>query len=172
MDQLLLPISNEEFNNIINIRFKNILDGSNLFKNFTIEANNIEDGENKLIKFIETIFEKNNNEGFLDFYINKLSPEDKGKLISLISEDYREILKLHLSLEPSNSVFYKLTNKELIPFLVRLNTKELFFVTFYFSNKPITKWGNYNMKFPCFFDSEYDFDFYYDLSKSFGFQVI
>lgn len=171
MEQLLIPISNQEFNSMVNIRFKNILDGFNLFKNFTIEADNIEDGENKLIKFIETIFEKNNNEGFVDFYINKLSPEDKEKLISLISKEDRELLKSHLSLQPNNGVYYKLINKDLIPFLTRLNTRELFFVTFYFSNKPITIWGNYNMKFPCFFDSEEDFDFYYDLSKSFGFQV-
>ena len=168
MNELLIPISNQEFNSMVNIRFKNILDGFNLFKNFTIEADNIEDGENKLIKFIETIFEKNNNEGFVDFYINKLSPEDKEKLISLISKEDRELLKSHLSLQPNNGVYYKLINKDLIPFLTRLNTRELFFVTFYFSNKPITIWGNYNMKFPCFFSSEEDFDFYYDLSKSFS----
>jgi len=143
-----------------------------LFKNFTIEAEGIKDGEKKLIKFIELIFEENNNEAYVDFYINKLSLEDREKLISLISEEDREILKLHLNLEPTNSVYYKLTNKALIPFLVRLNTRELFFVTFYFSDKPITVWGNYNMKFPCFFSSEEDFDFYYDLSKSFGFYVI
>lgn len=172
MNELLIPISNQEFNSMVNIRFKNILDGFNLFKNFTIEADNIEDGENKLIKFIETIFEKNNNEGFVDFYINKLSPEDKEKLISLISKEDRELLKSHLSLQPNNGVYYKLINKDLIPFLTRLNTRELFFVTFYFSNKPITIWGNYNMKFPCFFDSEEDFDFYYDLSKSFGFYIV
>ena len=171
MNELLIPISNQEFNSMVNIRFKNILDGFNLFKNFTIEADNIEDGENKLIKFIETIFEKNNNEGFVDFYINKLSPEDKEKLISLISKEDRELLKSHLSLQPNNGVYYKLINKDLIPFLTRLNTRELFFVTFYFSNKPITIWGNYNMKFPCFFNSEEDFDFYYDLSKSFSFKI-
>lgn len=171
MKQLLMSISNEEFNSMVNIRFKNILDGFNLFKNFTIEAEYIKDGEKKFIKFIESIFEENNNEAYVDFYINKLSLEDREKLISLISEDDREILKLHLNLEPTNSVYYKLTNKSLIPFLVRLNTRELFFVTFYFCNKPITIWGNYNMKFPCFFNSEEDFDFYYDLSKSFSFKI-
>lgn len=172
MEQLLIPISNERFNNIVNIRFKNILDGFNLFKNFTLDADNIEDGESKLIKFIETIFKDNNNEGYVDFYINKLSSKDKEKLISLSFEEDREILKSHLSLEPSNSVYYKLTDKDLIPFLVRLSTRELFFVTFYFSNKPITIWGNYNMKFPCFFNSDEDFDFYCSLSKSFGLQLV
>lgn len=171
MDQLLIPITNEEFSSMVNIRFRNILDGFDMFKNFTIEADNIEEGEKILIKFIEAIFEKNNNEGFVDFYINKLSPEDKEKLISLISKEDRELLNSHLSLQPNTGVYYKLINKDLIQFLTRLNTRELFFVTFYFYNKPITIWGNYNMKFPCFFDSQEDFDFYYDLSKSFGFQV-
>ena len=36
MNELLIPISNQEFNSMVNIRFKNILDGFNLFKNFTI----------------------------------------------------------------------------------------------------------------------------------------
>ena len=172
MDKLLIPISNEEFNRVINIKFRNILDGFNLFKNFTIEADNIKEGENKLIKFIEKIFEENNNEGYVDFYINKLSHEDREKLISLICEEDAEILKLHLNLKPTNSVYYKLTNKDLIPFLVRLNTREFFFVTFYFCNKPITIWGNYNMKFPCFFNNEEVFNSYYSLSKSFGFQLV
>ena len=170
MNELLIPISNDEFKNAVNIRFNNILDGFDLFKNFTIEANTIEnDGENKLIKFIETIFEENNSEGYVDFYLTKLSNEDKEKLISLISNDDKEILKLHLNIAPHDGVFYKLENKALIPFLVRLNTKELFFVTFYFTNKPITIWGNYDMKFPCFFNKQEDFDFYYTLAKSFGF---
>ena len=170
MNELLIPISNDEFKNAVNIRFNNILDGFDLFKNFTIEANTIEnDGESKLIKFIETIFEENNSEAYVDFYLNKISNEDKEKLISLISNEDREILKLHLNIDPHDGVFYKLKNKALIPFLVRLNTRELFFVTFYFINKPITIWGNYDMKFPCFFSKQKDFDFYYTLAKSFGF---
>ena len=50
MNELLIPISNDEFKDAVNVRFNNILDGFDLFKNFTIEANNIEnDGENKLL---------------------------------------------------------------------------------------------------------------------------
>lgn len=168
MNELLIPISNDEFKNAVNIRFNNILDGFNLFKNFTIEANTIkDDGEKNLIEFIETIFEENNSEAYVDFYLNKISDEDKEKLISLISNEDKDILKLHLNIEPHDGVFYKLENKALIPFLVRLNTRELFFVTFYFTNKPITIWGNYNMKFPCFFNKQEDLDFYYNLSKCF-----
>jgi hypothetical protein len=169
MNELLIPISNNEFKNKVNIKFDNILDGFDLFKNFTIEGNNIKDGENKIIEFVEKIFEENNSEAYVDFYINKISDEDIEKLIFLVPDKDKEILQLHLKATPHDGVFYKVVNKSLIPFLVRLNTRENFFVTFYFINKPITIWGNYGMKFPCFFNNQEDLDLYYKLSKSFGF---
>jgi len=165
MNELLIPISNDEFKNKVNIRFNNVLEGFDFFKNFTIEANNVEVRENKIIQLIEKVFEENNCEAYVDFYIN----EDKEKLIALVPDEDKKILKLHLSTEPHDGVFYKLLNKDLIPFLVRLNTREVFFVTFYFTNKPITIWGNYDMKFPCFFNIQEHLEFYYKLSKSFGF---
>ena len=169
MNELLIPTSNDEFTNKVHIRFNNILAGFDLFKNFTIEANNIENGENKIIEFIEKVFEENNCKAYVDFYINKISDENKENLIALVADEDKEILKLHLTAEPHDGVFYKLLNKTLIPFLVRLNTREIFFVTFYFINKPITLWGNYNMKFPCFINTEDDLNFYYSLYKSLGF---
>lgn len=167
MNKSLIPVSNEEFNNNVNIKFDNILDGFNLFKSFTIIASNVKDGENKIIKFVEKIFKENNCEVYVDFYINKISDEDKKKLFELISDEDRETLKSILISSNHNGVFYKLLNKSLIPFLVRLNTREIFFVTFYFINKPITIWGNYNLKFPCFFNTEEDAKFYYNIAKSF-----
>ena len=169
MNNLLIPISNDEFKNNVNIRFNTILEGFDLFKSFTIEDNTTEGGENKIIQFIEKVFEENNCEAYVDFYINKISNEDKENLIALVPDEDKEILKLHLTAEPHDGVFYKLLNKILIPFLVRLNTREIFFVTFYFTNKPITIWGNYDMKFPCFFNTEDDREFYYTLLKSLGF---
>jgi hypothetical protein len=168
MNQLLIPISNDEFKNKVNIRFNTILEGFDSFKNFTIEANNVESEEDKIIHFIEKVFQENNYQAYVDFYINKISDENKERLIELIPDEDKEILMLHLNIEPHDGVFYKLVNKSLIPFLVRLNTRELFFVTFYFTNKPITIWGNYNLNFPCFFNSDDDMKFYYNLSKSFG----
>lgn len=166
MDDLLIPLSTDEFKNKVNIRFNNILKGFDSFKNFTVIAKNMENGENVLIKFIEKIFEENNCEAYVDFYINKISNEDKEKLLLLVSDEDKKILKLHLSAKHNDGIFYKLVNKDLIPFLVRLNTREVFFVTFYFTNRPITVWGNYDLKFPCFFNTEDDFNFYYSLSKS------
>lgn len=168
MNELLTPISTHEFENRVTIRFKNILDGFDKFKNFNIETTDIKDGENKIIKFIEKIFELNNFECYVDFYINKLSSEDKERLIDLVSDEDKTILISHLNSRSHDEVFYKLDNISLIPFLVRLNTREIFFVTFYFTNKPITIWGNYNMKFPCFFYDEKDLLFYNEVAKIFG----
>lgn len=168
MNEILIPISNEEFKNKVMIKFNNILDGLSSFKNFTITASHIENGEDVIIKFIEKVFEENSFEAYVDFYINKISDQDKERLITLIPDEDREILKFHLNATSHEGVFYKLLNKNLIPFLVRLNTRELFFVTFYFANKPITIWGNYDLKFPCFFNTQENFEFYYELSKSLG----
>jgi hypothetical protein len=167
MNQLLIPVSSDEFKNKVHIRFNNILNGFNSFRNFTILANNIEDGENTIIAFIEKIFEENNSEAYIDFYINKISIEDKKRLLELIPDKDKKILKLHLNCKNNNEIFYKIPNKTLIPFLVRLNTREIFFVTFYFINKPITIWGNYGMKFPCFVNSQENLEFYLNISKSF-----
>ncbi|WP_315071871.1 hypothetical protein [uncultured Clostridium sp.] len=169
MKELLIPISDDEFKDKINIRFNNIIDGFNSFQNFTLEASGVEDGENKLISFVEKVFENNNSEAYIDFYISKLSESDKKKLIELIPTEDKKILELHLNTIKHDGIFYALRNKYLIPFLVRLNTRETFFVTFYFYNKPITIWGNYNMKFPCFFNNQKDLEFYYAIYNSLGF---
>lgn len=168
MNEILIPISSEEFKNKVKIRFNNILDGLNSFKNFTITASQMENGEDRIIEFIEKIFEENSSEAYIDFYINKISDQDKERLLELVPNEDREILKLHLTAPSHSEVFYKLLNKNLIPFLVRLNTREIFFITFYFTNKPITIWGNYDLKFPCFFNTQENLEFYYDLSRSLG----
>ena len=168
MSKLLIPIDDDTFKAEVNIRFNNILEGFDSFKNFTLMANSIKEGEKKFIKFIEYIFEINNCSAYVDFYINKISAEDKKKLFDLVPDEDKNILKSHFNFDKPTSVFFKLLNKELIPFLVRLNTREIFFVTFYFIYKPITVWGNYNLNFPCFFNSQENFEFYYNISKSFG----
>ena len=65
----------------------------------------------------------------------------------------------------NDSVYYKVDNQKLIPFLVRLSTREIFFITFYFNKIPITIWGNYNMTFPCFTDTDENLDLYKELAK-------
>ncbi len=169
MNKLLIPISDDKFKDKINIKFSNILDGFDSFKNFTLIATDMKNAENKIIEFIDKVFDENLSEAYIDFYINKISDKDKERLISLIPNEDKKTIESILSANNHNGVFYKITNKDIIPFLVRLNTREIFFITFYFTNRPITIWGNYGLKFPCFFNTEENLKFYYNLSKSLGF---
>ena len=163
MKNSLIPISTIDFNNTINIKFNNILDGFDFFKNFTIDGN-VTCGEEKIITFIEKIFEEYIDDTYIDFYINRISSEDKSNLMNLISDNDKNTLREFMNIT-HDGVYFKLIDKNLIPFFVRLNTKEVFFVTFYFNNRPITVWGNYNMKFPCFVNNDEDLEYYLQLAS-------
>ncbi|NME83564.1 hypothetical protein [Clostridium sp. SM-530-WT-3G] len=170
-NNLLIPINTVEFKTNVNIKFNNILSGFDNFLNFTIDAKNIKDGEIKLITLIEKIFEENNNECYIDLYLNNLSEEDKENLLNLISDTYdNELLKEIINLK-HNTPYYKLKDKSLIPLLTKLNTREIFFVTFYFVKKTITIWGNYNLNFPCFFNTKNTLEEYLNLVNTFDFNI-
>ena len=160
----LMPISTAQFRNNVSIRFNNILDGFDNYKNFEIKGENIEDGENAIISFLSKVFELNNNEAYVDLYLNNLDESDKENLLNICCQDDKEIILKHINLN-HNEPYYKLTNKSLIPFLTRLNTGEVFFVTFYFTKVPLTIWGNYNRQFPCFTDTDENLNMYKELAK-------
>lgn len=170
-NNLLSPISIADFKTSVNIKFNNILSGFDNFLNFTIDAQNIKNGETKLIALIEKIFEENNNECYIDLYLNNLSEKDKENLLNLITDtsdkkSIQQIMNLN-----HNTPYYKLKDKSLIPLLTKLNTRELFFVTFYFVTKPITIWGNYNFNFPCFFNNKIMLEEYLNLINKFDFNI-
>lgn len=169
-NHILNPVNIDEFQKNINIRFKNILSGFDSFLNFTIDAKNINNGEKIIIDFIEKIFEENNNECYLDLYLNNLSEEDKNNLLNFLSEEDKNVLKQLIDLNHDNP-YYKLNDKSLIPFLTRLNTREIFFVTLYFKETPITIWGNYDLNFPCFFNAESDLNHYLKLAEEFNLKI-
>lgn len=154
---MIIPISNEEFSNKVQIKFNNILDGFDNFKNFTLEFNN----EDDFISYIENIFLDNNSECYFDFYINKLTEKEIDNIINLYKEDDKKTLLELIDLAKAHrKVYFKLKSKELIPLLTRLSTREIFFITFYFTKRPITIWGNYNMKFPYFTLNNEDLNYY------------
>ena len=164
MNNLPIPVSLAEFKENVNIRFNNIIDGFETFKNFTIDGTLTKNSETCLIKFISHVFETNESECYIDFYINRLNESEKKNLMSLIDEKDRTLLEYIIDMN-HNDIYYKLTDKNLIPFFTKLNTKELFFVTFYFTKKPMTIWGNYNLKFPCFFNDSEAFNYFYNSAK-------
>lgn len=169
MNTLLTPISTETFNDLITVKFSNILDGFDKFINCSLTPlkTDNENNEKLFIDFITEIFHENNNECIIDLYLCNISPEDKARLASLLDEDDRSMLELIDIDYKFKTVYFKLTNEKLIPLITRLSTRELFFTTFYFYKKPITIWGNYNFNFPCFFEKMEDKKFYEFLASSF-----
>ncbi|WP_455814869.1 hypothetical protein [Clostridium butyricum] len=164
MNSLPIPVSNLEFKNNVSIQFNSILDGFNEFKNFTLDGNLVENSELSLINFICDVFKQNNNECYVDFYINKIDKSEKDNLLNLIDKEHKSLLQQIIDMN-HDDVYYKITDIRLIPFFTKLNTRELFFVTFYFTKKPITIWGNYNFKFPCFFNNSHMFNYFYNIAK-------
>ena len=65
------------------------------------------------------------------------------------------------------SVYFELHNKDLMSFI----TRELFFCTIYFMEKPMTIWGNYNLSFPMFFEENNMLEIYRDLAKKHNLDV-
>ncbi|WP_294394505.1 hypothetical protein [uncultured Clostridium sp.] len=163
MNNLPIPVSCTEFKNNVSIRFNNILDGFDKFENFTIDGNLSENSESRLIDFLIQVFKENDNECYIDFYINKLGETEIKNLMNLIDKNNRPLLNSIISLK-HNDIYYKITDKNFIPFFAKLNIRELFFVTFYFTKKPVTVWGNYNLKFPCFFNDDKTFSQIYDIA--------
>ncbi|WP_455795969.1 hypothetical protein [Clostridium butyricum] len=164
MNSLPIPVSNLEFKNNVSIQFNNILDGFNEFKNFTLDGNLVENSELSLINFICDVFKQNNNECYVDFDIYKIDKTEKDNHLNLIDKEHKSLLQQIIDMN-HDDVYYKITDIRLIPFFTKLNTKELLFVTFYFTKKPITIWGNYNFKFPCFFNNSHMFNYFYNIAK-------
>lgn len=160
----LTPINTTEFKNNVSIRFNNILDGFDNYKNFELKGNNIPKATNNIINFLTEVFELNNNEAYVDLYLNNLNKSDKENLLNICCQYDKETIIKHINLN-HNEPYYKLKDKSLIPFLTRLNTKEVFFVTFYFTKTPLTVWGNYSMTFPCFTDTDENLNMYKNLAK-------
>lgn len=159
MDKTIIPITLDDFNKNVIIKFNSILDGLDGFPNFTLEPTDLSIGEKEIINYILKVFEINSSYCYIDFYINNLSSDEKDKLLNLVPKEDKDILKSNLNIKTFSN-YFKVENKELIPFLTRLSTRENFFVTFYFTEIPITIWGNYGMKFPCFCLNQKDLNFY------------
>lgn len=163
----LQPITTKDFKEKVSIRFNNILEGLDNYLNFEINAQNLKNAEECIIDFITKIFKLNQNEAFVDLYINNLDETSKNKLLDICCQEDKETIISHINLG-HNEPYYRLTEKSLIPFLVRLNTSESFFVTFYFIQKPITIWGNYNKTFPCFTKTKEALTYYKILASTYN----
>ena len=124
--------------------------------------------ENKYIEFIRKVYIINKDKPMIDFYLKDI--DNKGVLRILDSLDYEDkiIFINHLRYLDKETVYFSIENKNLLPFLTRLSTRELNFCTMYFTSVPITIWGNYNLNFPLFFENEEKLDYYNEIAKDCG----
>lgn len=148
MERLLYPISEKTFKENVRIRFDNINDGFNSFNHELLEGKN----EAELIEYIINSYDENGFDNFyIDLYFNRIDKNNETQFIDMLCEEdkitYENIKKEY----DDSTVYYKI-DKSLIPFITRLNTREILFTTIYLTKTNKTIWGNYEMKFPIFYE--------------------
>lgn len=175
LSQILKSISEDEFKNKIKIRFNNILDGFDRYSNGLLEYNGDNDSfkikEGCFINFFNEALELNKGKVIIDLYIKNLEDESLARLLEGLDERDKNILIDNINKQEIKSVYFELHNKDLMSFITRLNTRELFFCTIYFMEKPMTIWGNYNLSFPMFFEGNNMLEIYRDLAKKHNLDV-
>lgn len=172
MNNLLYPVSKEDFKKLVDIRFDNINEGFNNFKNVILESEIIEEAEENIIKFMEeAIILNGEDNSYVDLYFSTLEEEGKERLIKLLEvEDKKVMHKIQETLK-EDTIYFRLT-REIISFITRLSTREILFCTVYYTKYPFTIWGNYNKKFPCFFDNVKVLELYNDIAKSCNIKIM
>ena len=159
-------ISNERFENLIEIKFKNILDGFNSYNYIELSSKGcINNAEEDFIKAIEYFYEINEGNLIIDFYKKNLDENSIDYIKKNLDDEDNIYFDELIELSNNIDIFYKVNSKKYIKLLTKLCTRELYFITFYFYKDPVTIWGNYNLKFPLFYNEKTNLDCYIKISK-------
>lgn len=163
---MIRDISIEEFNLKVSVKFNNILEGYDKFKVIELYPNNkLEDGEVAYINLIREIFDKD-KALIIDFYKNNLREESINFIKKNMDLEDNVLLDEILNTSSEDSIYFEILDEKYLNLLTKLNTRELFFVTFYFYKSNITIWGNYNMKFPLLYKNKDEIEDYLNIAKS------
>ena len=138
---MLIPIDEIYFKEKVKIKFDNIIQGFNNYKNKTIKAIDNKDFENKMLGFL--------------------------KEAALLNNIDKKFLMDFKAKNSTKGVYYKLPIDS-IEFINKMNCKEILFSTIYFTKIPCTIWGNYNNKFPIFYKSENDLTNYKNIAQKYN----
>lgn len=157
---LVKSISTEEFKSLNSIYFSNILEGLNNYHNLTLNLNVKKNPHKYLSDLLSNIFEINKGNFYIDFYKNNLDEKSIDYIRNKISADNLDYFNTLLTEVNSDTIFYKVLDKKIIPLIAELSSREIFFITYYSTLYPISIWGNYNLQFPCFFNDQATMDFY------------
>ncbi|MDU2121727.1 MAG: hypothetical protein E7E64_04240 [Clostridium celatum] len=168
---MLISVNEKDFKDKVNIRFNNITEGISRFDNKILEADNSYDFEQCIIGFLEEAVRLNGVENsYVDFYFNVLEEDAKIRFKELLNCEDKEFMKEFEGENSKSGIYYNLT-LESIPFIVRITTKEVLFSTIYFTKEPFTIWGNYNEKFPVFYEEKSVYDKYENIAKRFKLKI-
>ena len=165
---MLISVKENVFKKEVEIKFNNITEGFNRYKNKTISAINEENFERGMICFLEEAVKLNGlNSSYVDFYYNSLSEEDKVKLVEMVSVDDRKFIESFKEKNTTGGIYYYLT-LDSVPFISRLNSNEILFSSIYFTKEECTIWGNYNKRCPIFYKEEHVLMKYVDIANKYG----
>lgn len=175
----LNPISEEEFNSKVKIKFKNILDGFDKYNYKNLKGNNdytFKDNEQAFIDFIENVYKYNitespNNSCYIDFYLKDLSEVDYNNLLKELEFEERVCLNQIKNINKINTEYFEIMDISIVKLLTKMCTRELFFITFYFTQIPLTIWGNYNLNFPMFYEKQEILDIYIDIIQKYKLNI-
>ena len=164
---MFLEVINKlNFKNIINIKFNNILEGFDNYKYIELSpTTNSNITEDNFIKTFEEFYKINEGNLIIDFYKNNLNDDSINFIKDNLSIEDNILFDDIIKITKDNENYYKVNDEKYIKLFIRLCTRELFFITFYFYKDPVTIWGNYNLKFPLFYNENTGIEEYIKIAQ-------
>ncbi|WP_297437737.1 hypothetical protein [uncultured Clostridium sp.] len=122
--------------------------------------------EDSFISFMKRCYRLNKDRGMIfDFYTNRLDGEVLEKIKKELTDTEVILFNELVEMTELRGKYFKVLNIDILEILVKLCIRELFFITFYLLDDNITIWGNYNMKFPIFYNNDTDIQEYVNVAR-------
>lgn len=128
----------------------------------------VTDNKSCMIDFLECVLRENEEHAYADYYYPALDAEQQSAFLSGLSEEER-MEAAQFEMKPGQ-VFYPVDAKG-IAFLLEITARNWLFSTFYFTNKKLTIWGNYDLEFPIFCEDTFTLEHYILLAKKCGLEL-
>ena len=123
-----------------------ILDAMKKYPNQMLEKT-----EEEYLELLAGLIERNGEgNAFVDCYYGRLKKEEQKRILEALSDEEVQMLERH---DTEGGIYFPLT-KENLPLMAAFSAREILFSTYYFTKHPCTIWGNYDLKYPVFYESE------------------
>lgn len=131
------------------------------YENGMVCAKNAED----MKQYLNEIFRMNVGKSYADFYYPAFTASQKEVFRNGLTEE--ETVLFHKLKIENNQIFY-LVGQQDLDFLYSITFRSWLFSTFYFTDKKVTVWGNYNLEFPVFCEDKETLAVYMELAGQCG----